>query len=200
MPVCSHSIWQSDERRPSGLPRVEVFSVILAVMVLVGVAVLAVVVGQPTPWCLQHQFVLSSDHVFLAAVHLSSHVLSLAIQPFSDGSTGDVEAAAVEVVIRCLVEVDVVTAVSLELVVLALLRTAGLVVVLVLWGAGPQLARPASQQCCRAPDGQEPVLSQYAQQPLCTFMLYSAVSFWARRRCQEPSGQKSCRGTPAKTR
>lgn len=121
------------------------------------------------------------------------------MQPFRDGSTGEAEVAAVEVVF-CLVEVDVVAAVSLELVVLAALRTARLVVVLVLRGADPQLVCPASQQCCRAPDGQEPILSQYAQQPLCTFMSYSAVTFWARWRCQEPSGQKSCRGAPAKTR
>lgn len=55
MPVCSHSVWQSDELRPSGVPRVEVVSVVLVVVVLAGAAVLAdvpavtVVVGQPTP-------------------------------------------------------------------------------------------------------------------------------------------------------
>lgn len=201
MPVCSHSVWQSDERRPSELPRVILTRAVLAdtvvAAVLADVPTVTVVVGQPTPWCLQHQFVLSSDHLFLAAVHRSSHVLSLAKQPFRDGSTGEVEVAAVEVVI-CLVEIDVVAvefvvvaAVSLELVVLAALGTAGLVVVLMLRGPGPQLACPASQQCCRTPDGQEPILSQYAQQPPCTLVLYSAVSFRACWRCREPSGQKS---------
>jgi len=159
------------------------------------------VVGQPTPWCLQHQFVLSSDHTFLAAAHLSSQVLSLAAQPLSDGCTGEVEAAAVEVVVG-LVEVDVVTTVSLELTVLAAVRTAGPVevVTLGLSSPGPQPSRPASQQRRWAPSGQETVLSQYAQQPLCTFVVYSAASSWSCRPRREPPGQNSWRGAPAKTR
>jgi len=232
MPARSHSTRQPGDPLEAE-PRWW-WSTMVPVAVLVDAAVLAsvltatVVDEQPTPWCLQHQCALSPDHIFLAAVHLASNSLSLSMQACSGMSSsllrsstaGEVELDTAEVVI-CFVAVEVVAAVSLELVGLAatglavvvLARLAalelhGLVAVLVLRpaGGGPtapsrsQVPGLAWQQLRRAPSGQESALLQNEQQPLCTLVASSAVEFRASGRCPEPAGQKSCRGAPAKTR